>query len=54
MPGFAGQPMSRMDIERKFRSNIGARWPTERTQSTLQTLWTLERMEDVHSLLAKL
>ena len=54
MPGFAGQPMSRADIERKFRSNVGKRWPRARTESTLQELWALERVGDVHSLLANL
>jgi 2-methylcitrate dehydratase len=52
MAGFAGQPMSRADVERKFRSNIGARWSGARTESVLQQLWTLERMGDARSLLA--
>ena len=45
MPGFPGQPMSRADVERKFRSNVGSRWPRERTDAVLQALWTLERGE---------
>lgn len=54
MRGFAGQPMSRADIERKFRSNVGTRWPRTRTESALQQLWAPERVGDVHSMLANL
>jgi 2-methylcitrate dehydratase len=54
MPGFAGQPMSRADIERKFRSNVGKRWPPARMDAILKELWELERLGDLHSLLANL
>jgi 2-methylcitrate dehydratase len=54
MPGFPGLPMSRSDVERKFRSNIGKRWPRERTDAVLQALWALERTEDLSALLGKL
>jgi 2-methylcitrate dehydratase len=52
MPGFAGQAMSRADIERKFRSNVGKRWPSERTESTLRSL--LDTAGDARGLLANL
>src|SRR5262249_28935283 len=45
MAGFAGQPMSRADIERKFRGNVGKRWPTGRADTVLEALWTLERAD---------
>jgi 2-methylcitrate dehydratase len=54
MPGFPGQPMSRADVERKFRSNIGSRWPEERTDAVLQALWSLDQANDLASLLGKL
>lgn len=54
MPGFPGQPMERTDVERKFRSNIGSRWPQERTDAILQALWSLERTDDLSALLGKL
>jgi 2-methylcitrate dehydratase len=54
MPGFAGQPMSRADVERKFRGNVGDRWPKERTDATLRDLWRLEEAADLSSLLATL
>jgi 2-methylcitrate dehydratase len=54
MPGFPGQPMSRADVERKFRSNIGSRWPREQTNAVLQACWTLEQASDVSSLLGRL
>ena len=54
MPGFPGQPMSRADVERKFRSNIGSRWREERTDAVLQALWTLDEASDLSSLLGRL
>jgi len=54
VPGFVGRPMGRADIERKFRSNIGKRWPRERTDAVLAALWALERTEDLSALLGKL
>jgi hypothetical protein len=53
-PGFRGQPMTRADVERKFRSNVGKRWPTERTAAILQRLWALDRRDDVRGLLGGL
>jgi 2-methylcitrate dehydratase len=54
MPGFPGQPMSRADVERKFRSNVGTRWPQQQTDAILQALWDLDRADDLSSLLGKL
>jgi 2-methylcitrate dehydratase len=54
MPGFPGRPMSRDDIARKFRSNVGTRWPTERTEGILRSVWELEKMEDVSTLMGQL
>jgi 2-methylcitrate dehydratase len=54
VPGFVGRPMSRTDIERKFRGNIGKRWPHERTDAVLQALWALDRTHDLPSLLGML
>jgi hypothetical protein len=46
--------MARSDIEKKFRSNVGQRWSKEQTDAVLQTLWALEEIDDVRSLLGKL
>jgi len=54
MPGFAGEPMTRADIERKFRSNVNKRWPKERTESVLRSLWSLDEAPGVSSLLSSL
>ena len=54
VPGFVGRPMSRADVERKFRSNVGKRWPQERTDAILQALWALDRTKDLSLLLGKL
>jgi len=54
MPGFAGQTMSREDIERKFRGNVRTRWPKDRTELTLRALWSLDMASDARGLLASL
>jgi 2-methylcitrate dehydratase len=54
LPGFPGKPMERADIERKFRGNVGDRWPRDRIDAVLQTLWALEAIDDVSALLGKL
>jgi 2-methylcitrate dehydratase len=54
MPGFPGQPMSRADVERKFRSNVGKRRPREETDAVLQALWALDRADDLSALLGRL
>jgi 2-methylcitrate dehydratase len=54
IPGFAGKPMQRPDIDRKFRGNIGQRWPREKTDAVLQSLWVLENTRDIGALLASL
>ena len=54
IPGFAGKPMQRPDIDRKFRGNIGKRWPRQKTDAVLQSLWTLENTRDIGALLATL
>jgi 2-methylcitrate dehydratase len=54
MPGFPGQPMSRADVERKFRSNVGSRWPREQTDAVLQALWAIDEVNDLPALLDKL
>jgi len=54
VPGFVGRPMGRADIERKFRGNIGKRWPRERTDAVLSDLWALDQTSDLAALLGKL
>ena len=52
-PGFAAQPMDRDEVERKFRGNVGKRWPQEHTDTVLQALWALDRTDDLSSVLNK-
>ena len=47
IPGFAGKPMHKPEIDRKFRGNIGKRWPREKTDAVLQSLWVLENTRDI-------
>ena len=53
-PGFAERPMTRADVEKKFRGNIGARWPAERTSAVLQALWGLDQARDAGSIMGAL
>jgi 2-methylcitrate dehydratase len=54
LPGFPGQPLTRADVERKIRSNVGGRWPREQADAILQALWSLDRTDDLSILLGKL
>jgi len=51
VPGFVARPMSRADVERKFRGNVGKRWPAERTDAVLKGLWALDQTKDLPALL---
>jgi 2-methylcitrate dehydratase len=53
-PGFAQRPMNRTEVERKFRNNVGKRWPEQQTAAVLQALWSLERTDNVSALLGQL
>ena len=45
--------MSRADMERKFRSNVGGRWSAAQVDALLQALWSFEQTEDLRSLLGQ-
>jgi 2-methylcitrate dehydratase len=53
-PGFAGRPMNRAEVERKFRGNVGKRWEKDRTDGVLEALWNLEQRSDLAALLGQL
>ena len=53
-PGFAARPMTRGDVERKFRGNVGVRWPKEQTEANLRALWAIEQASDLTTLLGNL
>jgi 2-methylcitrate dehydratase len=46
--------MNRAEVERKFRGNVGRRWPRERTDAVLQDLWAVDRTQNIAALLGKL
>jgi 2-methylcitrate dehydratase len=52
-PGFAERPMSKADVEMKFRGNVGKRWSREQTDEILETLWDLERVGNARSLFGR-
>ena len=54
MPGFPGKPMERAGAERKFRGNVGRRWPAEHIRAVLDALWALDDTNEVAGLLGKL
>ena len=53
-PGFAGRPMTRADVERKFTGNVGKRWPQKQTTAVLEAMWALEQTNNVSALLGQL
>ena len=53
-PGFAERPMNRSEVERKFRGNVGQRWPRQRTDAVLAALWALDQTDDLSVLLGRL
>lgn len=50
-PGFAARPMTRGDVERKFRGNVGDLWPKEQTDANLKALWAIDQADDFTALL---
>jgi 2-methylcitrate dehydratase len=50
-PGFAARPMNRSEVERKFRGNVGERWPKEQTEANLKALWAIDQTNDIGALL---
>jgi len=54
VPGFVGRPMGRADVEHKFRSNVGKRWPRAKTDTVLKALWGLDETKDLSVLLGTL
>lgn len=53
-PGFAARPMTRADVERKFRGNVGTRWSKAQTEANLKSLWAIDQAGDIGALLASL
>jgi 2-methylcitrate dehydratase len=52
LPGFAGRPLERGDVERKFRGNVAGRLTAEQTRAVLDALWDLERQRGVGQVVA--
>ena len=50
-PGFAQMPMSRADVDAKFRGNVGKRWSAARTDDVLKALWALDQSKSLGRLL---
>ena len=52
-PGFAERPMTRAEVERKFRGNVGKRWSPQQTDAALRALWALDQAADLSVLLGQ-
>jgi len=50
-PGFAQRPMSRADLEAKFRGNVGEHWPQAKAETNLAALWAIDQAIDLGALL---
>lgn len=53
-PGFPGRPLTRADVERKFRGNVGKNWSKAQADAMLAKLWALDLVDDLPSLLREL
>jgi len=53
LPGFAGRMMSRSEVEEKFRGNVSRLWSEEQTSRALQSMWDLEQVKNLDTLLAQ-
>jgi hypothetical protein len=40
-------------MERKFRSNVGKRWPAAEVDAQLQSLWDFEKTDDLRAFLGR-
>jgi 2-methylcitrate dehydratase len=46
--------MNRLEVERKFRGNVGKRWSQQRTDANLRALWALDQTDNLSVLLGQL
>jgi 2-methylcitrate dehydratase len=53
LPGFAGRMMSRSEVEDKFRGNVAGLWSDDQSSRALESMWQLEKIQDVDALLAR-
>src|SRR5262249_22826158 len=53
VPGFVNRPMSRAEVDQKFRRNVGRRFPPEQTDAILHALWGLDKSDDLAALLGR-
>ncbi|WP_408902450.1 MmgE/PrpD family protein [Methylobacterium radiotolerans] len=54
VPGFVSRPMTRDDVERKFRMNAGERLDPLEVRRVLDAFWTIDERPDLSGLLALL
>lgn len=54
LPGFGGRPMTRDDVEAKFRRNAKALLPEKQVRDLLQYAWTLDGSSTISGLFARM
>jgi 2-methylcitrate dehydratase len=54
VPGFVARPMTRDDVERKFRMNAGERLDALKVRRVLDAFWTIDERPGLAGLLASL
>ena len=53
-PGFAGRPMTRDQVARKFHGNVAGHWARARADGFLRLVWGMERGGDAKTLLRRM
>jgi 2-methylcitrate dehydratase len=53
-PGFAGRPMTRDELEQKFRGNVARKWTSNKVDEVLDLLWRVDKIDDLSKLLGAL
>ncbi|WP_158742966.1 MmgE/PrpD family protein [Acidisphaera sp. L21] len=54
LPGFGGRPMTRDDVEAKFRRNVKAFWPEQQIHDFLGYAWDLDHQDSITGLFPRM
>jgi 2-methylcitrate dehydratase len=54
LPGLGGRPMTRDDVEAKFRRNVRTIWPEQQTRDFLSYAWELDRQDTIAGLFPRM
>jgi 2-methylcitrate dehydratase len=54
LPGFGGRPMTRADVEAKFKRNVKALWPEAHMREFLDYAWNLDQSQQMSGLFPRM